>query len=426
MHWEFHVTHSEVAEVLEPMSPREAMRGDRRGSVAWDRRRRQVSAALLPFPDRRDPLRPDRRQPAPRGDADGFDPQPLDGVMERMLGEPDLDALVNAEPRLAQAVTERTRQLVQAAWQDGDAAALVEAHGALYQLLGQAFASPLRKGCFNHQHPLLAWVRRALESAWEGHLERSVGPQVDHALAEGRDFASSFLAFCQQHRLARHPFFDFVERRATPGQLVQFLLHDSAVVLKFFDLLSLTLVGADEEIRRELVANLVDEVGGEGADLRHTDLFRNLLHYVGVDDGRMEAHARAFHRHASWQCLAGHNLYLLLGLQRSNYFRSLGCLGSAEVMDVGQYLKISRGCRRVGWSDPDALRYYDNHALVDVGHGQGWLDRVMQPLVDKHPGAAREFLMGTAMRLETAAQCYDALLAAMLEEEALKASAGSR
>jgi hypothetical protein len=173
------------------------------------------------------------------------------------------------------------------------------------------------------------------------------------------------------------------------------------------------------------VANLLDEVGEGEPDTRHTDLFRDLLRYVGVDGSRMETHARTFHRHASWQCLAGHNLYLLLGLQRTNYFRSLGCLGSAEVMDVGQYLKISRGCRRVGWGDQHAMRYYNDHALIDVDHGQGWIERVMKPLVAKHPGAAREFLAGTAMRLETAAQCYDTLLAQMTGE-CVRPAAGRR
>lgn len=402
----------------------ERRRTDRRDPVQRDRR--DPSRAGLPYPgDRRNPATADRRwqdrragRAEPGATALQFGRQvgavagtPLDLQLVRLLQEPDLDTLLRAEPGLQHGLLARLSAVLDAGFRRAEDAALGEVHRGLYHLYGQAFVAPVGGAGRNQHHPLLAQVRREIEAAWEASLEASLERIQAFAPSEDGDFAAAFKAWCARHRLATHPFFDFIEHEATREDLVQFFLSDSAVVLRFFDLLVLSLVGADDEIRGELVDNLWDEMGKRDPAGRHTNLFRRLLNYVGVDDARIAEFGRDFHRQASWQCLAGHNLYLFLGLQRRNYFRSLGCLGSAELMDAAQYAKIVRGCRRLGWSDIEGLTYYTGHAEVDIGHGEGWLDNVMVPLVAKYPSAARELLIGTLFRLETAAQYYDHLLA---------------
>ncbi len=339
---------------------------------------------------------------------------PLDIQIERLLRVTDLDASLRAAPVLRQAFTSRLAAILDLGFQHGDDESLREVHRALYHLYGQAFAAPGTNDARHQFHPLLMQARREMEKAWEAKLEAGVQRDVDFALAAGDGFEKTLIDFCAHHRLARHPFFDFVEHQAVREQLIEFFLSDSAVVLRFFDLLVLALVGADDEIRGELVDNLLDEMGRHDPMTRHNKLFLRLLRYVGLDAARITAFGRDFHVHAGWPCLAGHNLYLLLGTQRRNYFRSLGCLGSAELMDAAQYAKIVRGCHRVGWNDGDGLSYYTSHAEADAAHGLGWLKRALVPLAAKYPNADREFLMGTAFRLETAAQYYDSLLSAML------------
>jgi pyrroloquinoline quinone (PQQ) biosynthesis protein C len=385
----------------------------------------QAAGKQPKFPDRRTQDRrsaagQDRRRPAidsalPHPTAQGLAVQllPADHQVERLLGERHLDALLLASPEHRHALLPRLVSLINPAFRQQDAAALGEIHRTLYLLYVQAFASPASAHAENHLHPVLMQARQTLEAAWEASLQASVGQDVDAALAAGLAFEPTFVDYCSGHRLARHPFFDFVEHEASREDLVQFFLHDSAIVLRFFDLLAMSMVGADEEIRGELVDNLWDEAGHRDPGARHTSLFRRLLGHVGVDERHVAAFQHQFHLRAGWQCLAGHNLYFLLGTRRRDYFRSLGCLGSAEAMDAAQYAKIVRGCRRLGWTDAEGLAYYTMHAEVDGAHGRGWLERVMTPLVGKYPNAARELLLGAAFRLETAAQYYDEHLRSM-------------
>jgi pyrroloquinoline quinone (PQQ) biosynthesis protein C len=334
---------------------------------------------------------------------------PLDMQTERMLNAANPETKPGATAQ-QHAFETRLADVLQAGFGQGDEAALTEIQRTLYHLQTQAFAAPLVAAARHPHHPLLTQARHTLEAAWTAQLEATVGASVDQALATGKGFEQSFIDFCRQHRLARHPFFDFVEHHATRADLRRFFLSDSAVVLRFFDLLVLSLVGADDDVRGELMDNLCDEMGQRDQEARHNRLFLRLLRYVGISDAEGAAFVRDFHHHAGAACLAGHNLYLMLGSQRSNHLRSLGCLGSAELMDAAQYAKIVRGCRRLGWDDSEGMAYYISHAEADLAHGLGWLERVLMPLVNKDPRAAREFLLGTAFRLETAAQYYDSLL----------------
>jgi pyrroloquinoline quinone (PQQ) biosynthesis protein C len=396
---------------------------ERRTSAAQDRRL-GLFHGVLAFANRRSPHSEDRRQVDRRSwrfDAvvlngpwsDVVSPLPLDVQIGRLLRARDLDTLLVATPNVRRDFGLRLKSVLNMAFAHANDASLYEVHRALYLLYGQAFVAPQNNDGQHQFHPMLMQARREMEAAWESNLEAIVRPSVDLALAAGQGFEQSLTAFCAQHRLARHPFFDFVEHEASRAHLVKFFLSDSAVVLRFFDLLVLSLVGADDEIRGELVDNLWDEMGHRDPKARHTQLFLRLLHYVGVEDAQIASFGREFHDRVNWPCLAGHNLYLLLGTRRQHYFRSLGCLGSAELMDAAQYAKIVRGCQRLGWNDSDGLAYYISHAEADAAHGLGWLDRVLLPLVAKYPNAARDFLMGTAFRLETAAQYYDSLLVSM-------------
>lgn len=354
----------------------------------------------------------------------GLGQLPLDLLVHCLLQDGDLDATLAAAPPLRQAFDARLGACLERGFVQLEAATLGEIHRALFLLYGQAFDVPHASAGRQQFHPVLMQARRALEAAWEAALESAVVEEVDRSLAADSDFAQILIGYCSRHRLSSHPFFDFVEHEASREDLITFFLSDSAVVLRFFDLLVLALVGADDEIRGELVDNLWDEMGQRDPQARHHKLFLRLLNYVGIDSARIQTSLRDFHRHASWPCLAGHNLYLLLGSQRRHYFRSLGCLGSAELMDAAQYAKVVRGCQRLGWNDREGLAYYTSHAEVDAAHGLGWLERVSLPLVGKYPHAARELLLGTAFRLETAAVYYDSLLAAMRTRPSARDLAG--
>jgi hypothetical protein len=172
-----------------------------------------------------------------------------------------------------------------------------------------------------------------------------------------------------------------------------------------------------------LAANLWDEMGNGDPAMRHTVLFRRLLSYVGHDTDADTASTENFVGVHDWQGYAGYNLHLFFSLHRRNYFKSVGCLGSSEFMDGGQYAKILRGCRRVGLEDMERLAYYASHVEIDAQHGETWLANVLVPLVLKYPQARSEIMLGAEMRLNVAADYYDSMLHKLLAASRDRASA---
>jgi hypothetical protein len=332
----------------------------------------------------------------------------LDEMVPRLMHSPDLDQLLRTDEQQYRSPMERLRLRIAAAFNDRDEDALTEMHRVLFFLYEQHFADPASPEAVNQFHPLLIRIRNDIERAWlasEASRARSVdGPSP----ATPEAFASAFKEICFNHPLARHPLFDFLEHQAQREQMVAFFRSDSALILRFCDLISTAMVGADDEIRGELAVNLWDEMGNGDAAQRHTALFRRFLAYIGADDDFLSPEAAA--RQMDWQGLAGYNLHLCLSIHRSHYFKYVGCLGSSELMDAPQYAKVLKGCRRVGLNDDEKLAYYANHVSIDAAHGQDWLDKVLVPLVAKSPKLHDDIILGARMRLNITHDYFTSVL----------------
>lgn len=74
--------------------------------------------------------------------------------------------------------------------------------------------------------------------------------------------------------------------------------------------------------------------------------------------------------------LAGYNAFMLGGVNRQHYYKSLGVMAMTELLDPPQYEKLVAGCRRIGLSERD-VHYYAEHITVDIGHADGWLNNVI-------------------------------------------------
>ena len=294
------------------------------------------------------------------------------------------------------------------------AGALFEIHKSLYCLYEQNFATPAHPQAANQFHPFLLRVRNDIERAWEAFETARARVRPEDVSGDSVIFSRTFKERCAQHRLSRHPLFDYLEFKASRAELVAFFLHDSALILRFCDLVSLAMIGADDEVRAELATNLWDEMGNGDPAMRHTVLFRRLLSYVGHEVEASESSTEKQVGLHDWQGYAGYNLHLFFSLHRRNYFKSVGCLGSSEFMDGGQYAKILRGCRRVGLEDMDRLAYYASHVEIDASHGETWLANVLVPLVQKYPQARAEIVLGAEMRLNVTADYYDSILRKLL------------
>jgi hypothetical protein len=327
-----------------------------------------------------------------------------------LVRELDLDRFMTRDRDFFPRFMARLGQGLEEAFGRADPAALYDVHRALYLLYELNFASPSNPQAANQFHPFLVRIRNEIERAWERAEVKRAGLGPDSVPPESERFSEFFKERCRAHRLARHPLFDFLAQQAVREQVVEFFMHDRALILRFCDLVSLAMIGADDEVRGELAANMWDEMGNGDPALRHTVLFRRLLAYVGRDAAGEGASTERYVDILDWQGFAGYNLHLFFSLNRRNYFKSVGCLGSSEFMDSGQYAKILAGCRRVGLDDAHELAYYASHAEIDVSHGETWLANVLLPLIAKYPASRHEIALGAEMRLNVTAEYFDAIL----------------
>lgn len=212
---------------------------------------------------------------------------------------------------------------------------------------------------------------------------------------------------CQKHPASHHPLFDFLSSSASATQIDYFFKSDSALNLVFFDLVAMGLVGSLPETRAEIAQNLWDEIGQGSQEFTHVNLYKDLL--KRRDIALPENH---FAHLYDWQGLAGYNAFMLGGVNRQHYYKSLGVMAMTELLDPPQYQKLVTGCRRIGLTDRD-VHYYAEHIEVDIGHADGWLNNVIVPIGNKNPAALEEVYVGAALRLQTCCDYYDCLLEAL-------------
>ncbi|WP_084162648.1 iron-containing redox enzyme family protein [Paraburkholderia bannensis] len=357
---------------------------------------------------------------ASRGEVEKVEQQATRGFLAAMLEKTlddavwslsecrELGALVDGNPAWERAFLERADTVLQAAFSRGDAFALKEIHRALFWLYELHVLDGASPRAVNQFDPTLTRLRARIERAWLAHAQRQAEPE--RVAADSESVVSALRTLWAQHPVAAHPLFDFLEKDASREQIVTFFKSDSALNIRFFDLLVYSMIGSRMGVRKELAQNFWDESGRGDAQRGHVSLFQYLLDTVGVE--------RASDHHASelnWQGLAGYNLFMLCCVNRQHYFKLLGVMAMTELLDPSQYAKLARGCERVGLGAENELEYYLEHVTIDVVHGEGWLANVISPVVEETPEVAQEIVLGAALRLASCNEYYDALYARILD-----------
>ncbi len=329
--------------------------------------------------------------------------------LRALIARPDLEDFFVSAPQAATALQQTGARLADRAYRDNDLEALFQVHKSLYLLYEDNLRPSGQSVAFNQYNPHLIGLRNTLERRWETFEANRASVAPGSVPADPDGFRAFFKELSASHPMVGHRLFDFLVSEATRDDLISFFLSDAAVIVRFCDLVVLSMVGVEDEIRPELADNFWDEMGRGKFQERHVHLYRDLLEYVGINLSGDTLAAEDFSDHLKWQGLAGYNLYLFLCLHRKNQFRSLGALGAAEMMDPDQYGKVLAGCQRVGLEDEDKLAYYSGHAEIDVAHGDGWCENVLLPLVLKYPERRHEIVQGALMRMNITHDYYDEL-----------------
>lgn len=143
--------------------------------------------------------------------------------------------------------------------------------------------------------------------------------------------------------------------------------------------------------------------------LEEDDLDAVLERDPGTEKQLLEA-ARTLARRAYPQVLAGVNVMLWSCIPRRNAFRAQGTLGAVELLAPQRGTRVVHGALRVGIKKK-AVVYYSAHAIIDIGHAEGWLDHVVTPQVDALAGSRFGIAEGLIARADASLDYFDYCLA---------------
>lgn len=319
-------------------------------------------------------------------------------ALTRMLR---VDRSVQDDDRFAARLQARLAALLRRAFGERDETALADVHRALFVLYDLHVADPAMPAVVNQFDPLLTGLRVTIERQWLAAEYQRIGTAPVFESSDA--LITTLRCAVQAHPASHHPLFDRLAVHATRAQLEGFFRSDTALNVRFFDLIVMAMIGSPPETRQELASNFWDEAGRGDSQHSHVQLFRHLLADVGITPSGDD-----FASTLTWQGLRGYNLFMLCALNRQHYFKLLGVMAATELLDPPQYRKLVAGCRRLGLG-PSITRYYDEHITVDDVHGEGWLDNVIRPLTQREPGAMSAVWAGCMLRLASCNDYYDAL-----------------
>lgn len=331
--------------------------------------------------------------------------------------EPSLDSLLTREPELEDQLIAAARCVAQSAYPEHhttrhqsdswiDHSARDEMHRALLLLYQQHMRLP-HEGMSEYQfHPLPSRLMHELQTPWEHDMLRRAHSAYDLSLdalpSAPQKFSAWYRDTAFRHPLYEHDLYSFVASEAERHQLEWFFRMECAGEAAFDDLLALAQVGTRGDVKMEMATNYWDEMGRGKSHAVHTHLFHELIDGLELDAPPASE--------LSWQVLAGVNVMLWSCIPRRNAFRAQGSLGAVELLAPQRCTRLVHGAIRVGIRKKTVV-YYGAHAVIDIGHAEGWLSHVIEPQVRSVPESRVGIAEGLVVRADASLDYFDYCLA---------------
>jgi len=242
--------------------------------------------------------------------------------------------------------------------------------------------------------PELAGLERRMLEASLAHVQARA--------AKAPSGPDAFVAWFQDLRASgpgqHDPLFPFLAADATMAQMRWFIEQEAAGEAGFDDLLAMTLVRMPKRAKLELARNFWDELGRGDARAMHGPMLERLVTALDLHPTPATT---------LWPSLALNNTMIAMACSRDYAFHAIGALGVIELTAPDRSAAVAAGLRRLDVG-PEARRYFDLHATLDVRHSAAWNREVIWSLVDEDPRTARCMAEGALMRLDCGARCFDA------------------
>ena len=233
--------------------------------------------------------------------------------------------------------------------------------------------------------PSLLAARRALEEPFEAALRELAGPEDDGCEPGEMDVVLRDIADAD----AAPSVSRFIEREASPEQLLEFLVHRSAYQLKEADPHSWALPRLSGGPKAAMVEIQADEYGGGRPERIHAELFAKAMRAAGLDDAY-----GAYLDVLPAETLATVNLMSLCGLHRRLRGAIVGHLALFEMTSSIPNRRYGRGLRRLGLTSADATDFFDEHVEADAVHESIAAVDLAGGLARREPALAGQILWG--------------------------------
>jgi len=341
----------------------------------------------------------------------------LAATIRTLLEQPDLDRALEDEPGLEERLIHSARTIARKAYPrdrttDRQNAAWIdhgsrdEMHRALLVLYQQHVRLPTESTLVNQFHPVAVRLMHELERPWEEDMLRrarnTAGLDESELPSDPERFAAWFQSTAFSHPLYEHELYSFLASDATRAQLEWFFRMECAGEAAFDDLVALGQVGTRGRVKMEMASNYWDEMGKGHHHAVHTHLFHRLIEELSLEAPPASD--------LPWQVLAGVNVMLWSCIHRRNAFRAQGTLGAVELLAPQRCTRVAHGAQRVGIKKKTVV-YYTAHAIIDIGHAEGWLGNVVKPQVESHPPARVGIAEGLLARADASLDYFDYCLA---------------
>ncbi len=235
--------------------------------------------------------------------------------------------------------------------------------------------------------PLLAF-RATLEERFERALTETV-PRPAPAEPQEMDLAlRAIIKADDAPELSRH-----VEARAGLEQLLEFLVHRSAYLLKEADPHTFAIPRLTGPPKAAFVEIQADEYGGGRPERVHAQLFADEMEAVGLDPAY-----GVYLDHIPAAMLATVNVMSLFGLHRRWRGAIAGHLAAAEMTSSIPNRRYGNALRRLGLGH--ATAYHDEHVVADAVHENIAAVDLAGGLARQDPALGTDALWGAACLLE--------------------------
>ncbi len=238
---------------------------------------------------------------------------------------------------------------------------------------------------------------RVLEGDWIEAFRQDVADRAAEAPADPDGFVAWFEDLKHTGPGQNDPLFPWLAQNASLDDLRWFLRQEAAGEAGFDDLVALAQIKLPTQAKLELARNYWDEMGRGNEAGMHGPMLARTTALLELEPS-IET--------TVWPSLALANTLTAFATTRRYAYHTVGALGVVELTAPGRVSQVAAALKRLG-VEPQARKYFDLHAQLDIKHSTDWNEHALKSLVLDNPACARALAEGALIRLICGQRCFE-------------------